>query len=253
MKGAELLVKILERYGVQYIFGLPGDAPQFFRALKKSRIKFILVRDERNAGFAADVYGRMSGKPSVVYISRGPGATNAVSGVASSFLDASPVLFIADQVGRQYLSRRTQMYVEFEKMFEPVSKGAELVLRANDIPAAFARAWSDIQSLPRGPRCLVIPEDVFDEEAPCRFVAPKIRQQKDSSSRAAEGFIRSIKKSRHPVAILGPGALEHSSSEEFRRFVSRFPIPFFTSRNAIGALPKNHRLNFGVMAGGKEV
>src|SRR3989344_732945 len=155
MKGAELLVKILERYGVSHIFGLPGDATPFFRALSKSKIKFITMRDERGAGFAADVYGRLSGQPGVLYVSRGPGGTNAISGIASSFLDASPVLVIADQVSRKYLARRTQMCIELEKTFASVSKGAELVMNAKDIPSAVSRAWSDCRTHPRGSRCLV--------------------------------------------------------------------------------------------------
>ena len=249
MKGAELLVKILERYGVSHIFGLPGDATPFFRALSKSKIKFITMRDERGAGFAADVYGRLSGQPGVLYVSRGPGGTNAVSGIASSFLDASPLLVITDQVGRKYLARRTQMCVELEKTFVSVSKGAELVWRAQDIPDAVARAWSDMQTHPRGPRCLVIPQDVFNEESAYRHVAPKHLKIKDESIKAASRFIHHFKRSKNPVAILGPGVLEYSSTKEFISFVDQFPMRYFSTRNAKGALPLNHPLNFGVMAG----
>lgn len=249
MRGAEILVKNLERYGVRYIFGLPGDATPFFRALKGSSIKFITVRDERGAGFAADVYGRLTGKPGIVYVSRGPGGANALSGIASSFLDASPTIFIIDQVSRKYNFPRTHMNVEFEKVFAPVSKGAELIWHVKDIPDAISRAWSDTQAHPKGPRCLVVPQDIFDEEAPYQYKPPPYRETKDDSKKAAAAFIETVRKKKCPIAVLGPGVVEHSGSKEFRKFIKNFPIPYFTTRYAKGTIAENHPLNFGIMFG----
>jgi len=245
MKGAELLVKILERYGVSYIFGLPGDTTYFFRALNKSSIKFITMRDERGAGFAADVYARLSGKPGVFYVSRSAGATNAVTGIASSFLDGSPTLLIVDQVSRSDCFRRTRMYIELEQLFQPVTKGIDLIWRAKDIPKVMSRAWSLIQTPQKGSWCLILPLDVLDEETEEVYQDPNPIRVEDNSQKAVERLSHCLESSHHPIAILGPGVIESARSGELRPFIDRLSIPFFTTRLAKGVIEETHPLSYG--------
>ncbi|MBI4119649.1 MAG: thiamine pyrophosphate-binding protein [Parcubacteria group bacterium] len=249
MRGAELIVAILERYGVNRVFGLPGDATPFFRALHKSSIHFVTMRDERHAGFAAGMYGHILGKPGVAYISRGPGGTNLLSGVACSFLEGYPLLYIIDQQSRRdCVDRRVHMFVDFEAVYEPVSKGVSLIWNANDIPRELARAWSGIQTPPKGPWGLVVPLDVLNEDAEPTFSDPlPQRAEKEESLEAAEALRRHLAESKQPVLILGPDVREYARSGILRSFVDHLALPFFTTRHAKGIISETHPLNYGIM------
>jgi len=253
IKGAELLVRTLEKLGVSRIFGLPGDSTQFFRALRRSHIKFVTMRDERGAGFAADVYGRLTKKPAVVYVSRGPGGINAAGGITSSYLDASPAIYLIDQVLKKNYIRRTHMSVEFDKVLAPISKGVEIIWKPDDIPGALARAWADALSHPRGPRCIIIPQDVFDESADFFFVPPMKIKTEDFSTEAADRLAFHLNRSKTPIAILGKGVLDHTGSPNFKKFIENHPIPFLTTRFAKGAISETHDRNYGIMAGRSEL
>lgn len=251
MKGAEIIVSNLEKYGVKYIFGLPGDATYFFRALRRSTIKFITVHDERTAGFAAGVYGHLSGMPGVAYVSRGPGGTNLISGVACSFLEEYPALYIMDQQSRKdCVDRRVHMFVDFESVYEPVSKGVDVVWHAKDISKVLPRAWTDVQRPPMGPRCLVVPQDVLNEDAEPSYLEPDfVMAEKDESEDAVENIARHIAKDKHAVLILGPGVRKFAF-RELKKFVDHLSLPFFTTRHAKGIIDERHPLNYGIMRKG---
>lgn len=251
MRAAELLVKTLERYGVSYIFGLPGDATHFFRALHKSSLQFVTVRDERTAGFAAGIYGYLSENPGLAYISRGPGGTNLLSGVACAFLEDYPAIYIIDQQERRdCVDRRIHMFVDFESAYEPITKGVSLIWKAGDIPPALSLAWSEIQTAPKGPWCVVVPQDVFNEDTEEVYLQPAPPRQEDCSIEAVSVLKRRLQDSRQPVLILGPGVRSVWKSGALESFVDRLAVPFFTTRHAKGIVAETHPLNYGFIRKG---
>src|SRR5204863_5805929 len=120
--GAELLVRCLEREGVRYVFGVPGEETLDVNdALARSSIQFVAVRHEQGAAFMADVWGRLTGRARVCLATLGPGATNLVTGVADANLDRAPVVAITGQLPRHLLHKESHQYVDIVDVFRPLT------------------------------------------------------------------------------------------------------------------------------------
>src|SRR5512137_845414 len=125
---AEIIVDILERAGIRYVFGYPGGQnARFIEAMHGSNVEFVLVTHEACAGFMADVYGRLTGKPGACLSTLGPGATNMTTGVGNAFLDRVPLLAFTEQMGEFWRGRTVQMQIDHRALYAPISKwSAEL-------------------------------------------------------------------------------------------------------------------------------
>ncbi|MBI2122323.1 MAG: thiamine pyrophosphate-binding protein [Candidatus Sungbacteria bacterium] len=248
MKGAELIVKTLERYSVSHIFGLPGDATSFFRALTKSPIQFITMRNEQGVGYAINGYARVAKKPGVAYVSRGAGGTNVLTGIACAYLEGTPAIFITDQVSRkESIYPDSYMFINLEDIYRPVSKGVDVVWRAQDIPDIMSRAWADAKRKTPGPRCIIVPQDVFNEDTDPIYLDPVVSEDVEIDSLGAvERLQYHLEKSGYPILIFGPGIKEFVRSEELKSFLDRISVPFFTTRHAKGIIYETHPLHYGV-------
>lgn len=248
MKGAELIVKTLEQYGVTHIFGLPGDATPFFRALSKSPLKFVTMRNEQGVGYATIGYARAANKPGVAYVSRGPGGTNILTGIACARLEGTPALFIVDQVRRkESIYPDSYMYVNLEDIYAAAAKGVNVVWHAKDIPSIMSRSWTNAKSKTSGPHCIIIPQDVFNEDTvPIYIDLPTTEKTENDSAAALEKFRSYLDNSAYPIAILGPGVKEFAHSGAVQSFLEHFKIPFFTTRHAKGVVSEAHSTNYGV-------
>ncbi len=125
MNNADLIVQTLSRAGIQHGFGIPsGNVLPLIEAMRTGGVEFVLTAHEGSAAFAADVTGRMTGRPGLCIATLGPGATNLSTGVGSAFLDRSPMLAITCNLNTDQLGRRIQMYIDHHALFRPITKAS---------------------------------------------------------------------------------------------------------------------------------
>src|SRR5215469_216011 len=140
MNNADLIVTTLRAAGITAGFGIPsGNVLPLMDAMRRGGIRFILTAHEGSAGFAAEVTGRLTGKPGLCIATLGPGATNLATGVGSAFLDRSPVIALTCNLNTEQLGRRMQMWIDHHALFRPITK-ATLRLEAGRIGATMAEA-----------------------------------------------------------------------------------------------------------------
>src|SRR5512136_1571412 len=175
---AEIIVDVLERAGIRYVFGYPGGQnARFIEAMHGSKVEFVLVTHEASAGFMADVCGRLTGRPGACLSTLGPGATNMATGVGNAMLDRVPLLAFTGKMGRKWRGRTVQMQIDHRALYAPITKWTA-ELEAGSIRETIRRAVEIAQAEQPGPVHLDFPEDVAEEvsdEAPVEFApAPRI-------------------------------------------------------------------------------
>ena len=210
--GAEVLIRCLEREGVKYIFGLSGGAAiPIFDALVDSPIELILVRHEQGATHMADGFARASGRPGVVLVTSGPGATNTVTGLLTAQMDSSPLIVICGQTNRVNLGKDAFQEADVTGITYPVVKHSYLVRDAADIPRIVREAFHIATSGRPGPVLIDVPKDV--SQGPCEagvvehvdlpgYTVPGAAQQA-----AVEHAAELISRARRPVLYVGHGAV----------------------------------------------
>src|SRR2546422_3649588 len=165
MTGAELLVRCLEREGVRYVFGVPGEETlDVNEALAHSSIRFVPVRHEQAAAFMADVWGRLTGHAGVCLATLGPGATNLATGVADANLDRAPVVAITGQLARHLLHKESHQYVDIVDVFRPFTKWNARIETGAVVAEAVRKAFKRAQEEKPGACHLELPEDVARSE-----------------------------------------------------------------------------------------
>src|ERR1700688_1760276 len=151
MNNADLIVATLKSAGITRGFGIPsGNVLPLMEAMRKGGIDFVLTAHEGSAGFAADVTGRMTGKPGLCIATLGPGATNLPAGVGNAWLDRSPLIAITCNLNTDQLGRRMQMWIDHHALLKPITK-ATLPLRRGEIGATLTEAIRLALSEPHGP------------------------------------------------------------------------------------------------------
>src|SRR5512147_3083993 len=164
--GAEKLVQCLEREGVEYIFGLSGGAAiPIFDALVDSKIKLILTRHEQGASHMADGYARSTGRPGVVLVTSGPGATNTVTGLLTALMDSVPMIVLTGQTPTFNLGKDAFQEADVTGITYPVVKHSYLIKRAEDIPRVIREAFHLATTGRPGPVLIDVPKDVA--QGPC--------------------------------------------------------------------------------------
>src|ERR1700678_2896475 len=188
MLGRDILIRCLEREGVEVIFAYPGGASmEFHQSLTRSTIRTILPRHEQGGSFAADGYARATGKPGVCMATSGPGATNLVSAIADAYMDSVPLVAITGQVKRAFIGKMAFQETDFFGMTLPIVKHSYLVMDVHEIPRIFKEAFHLARTGRPGPIVIDIPKDVqqarFKPEFPAatEFRNPFISQEHRAS------------------------------------------------------------------------
>ncbi len=243
MTGAELMVRCLEREGVEYIFGVPGEETLYLNdALLDSKIRFITVRHEQGAAFMADVYGRLTGRAGVCLATLGPGATNLATGLADANLDRAPVVAITGQVSRDRMHKESHQFVDILEAFDPLTKWNGRVETGAIIPEVVRKAFKLAQEEKPGACLIELPEDVAEEPAEGEPLAVERARRpspdRPSLARAAEV----INQARRPLILAGNGTIRGRASEELRILAERAGIPVVNTFMAKGVLPADHPL-----------
>ncbi len=249
LKGAQIVIKCLEREGVDTIFAYPGGAAiELHQALSESKkIKVILPRHEQGGAFAADGYARATGKTGVCMATSGPGATNLITGIADAYMDSIPVVFITGQVASSLIGRNAFQEIDIIGMTRPVVKHSYLVLDIKDIPLTIAEAFKIANSGRPGPVVVDIPKNVqqqlwipeFPASLPARVTkdAPTLRDSDIAKIRDA------ISHSVRPCIYAGGGIITSGASDALRKFAESYNIPVTTTLMGIGAFPETHPLS----------
>src|SRR5437868_1668676 len=172
MKGSDILIKALEREGVEVIFAYPGGASmEFHQSLTRSKIRTVLPRHEQGGVFAAEGYARASGKAGVCMATSGPGATNLVTGLADAFMDSIPVVAVTGQVPQAMIGKGAFQETDFFGMTLPVVKHSYLITDINEIPRVVKEAFHIAQTGRPGPVLIDLPKNV--QQAKTQPIFPK--------------------------------------------------------------------------------
>jgi acetolactate synthase-1/2/3 large subunit len=230
--GGHLLVEALVAQGVDTVFGVPGES--FLAALDgfhehRDAIRFIACRHEGGAAFMAEAQGKLTGRPGVCFVTRGPGATNAAIGVHTAFQDSTPLLLLVGQVAREQRDREAFQELDYRQVFGPgtlgMAKWAAEVDDAERLPEYIARAFHiALQGRP-GPVVLALPEDVLSGPA----AAPVLSRVRAAQAWPAPGALRELRalllQSKKPLVIAGGSGWTAESALALQRFAENWNLP----------------------------
>lgn len=245
LSGAEALMRSLQDEGIELVFGYPGGASlHIYDALfKQQAVQHVLVRHEQGAVHAADGYARSTGKPGVVFVTSGPGATNAITGLATSYMDSTPVIVISSQVKAHLIGTDSFQETDMIGVSRPVVKHSFLVLKAEDIPTTIKKAFHIATTGRPGPVVIDIPKSVTDPNYKFDYSYPKdvdIRSYKPVEE-GHSGQIRKAAKlllaSERPVIYAGGGVIQNDASEELIELVNFLNFPVTNTLMGLGAYP----------------
>jgi acetolactate synthase-1/2/3 large subunit len=245
--GAEIVFKCLEDQKVEYIFGYPGGAvlPIYDELKNHKSIKHILVRHEQGAGHAAEGYARSSGKPGVLLVTSGPGATNAVTALADAYMDSVPLVCISGQVPTHLIGTDAFQECDTTGITRPCTKHNWLVKDADDLSNIIHQAFEVATTGRPGPVLIDIPKDVQFKKGKYKFVKNKLskklngRTAKPIRSKDVDKFIEMIKKSSKPIFYTGGGVINSGpeASDLLRELVSITGFPITSTLQGLGAFP----------------
>jgi acetolactate synthase I/II/III large subunit len=250
--GAEALIRCLEREGVEYIFGLSGGAAMpIFDALVDSKIKLILVRHEQGATHMADGYARATGKPGVVLVTSGPGATNTVTGMLTALMDSVPMIVLTGQTISPMLGKDAFQEADVTGITYPVVKHSYLVKNPNDIPRIAREAFFLATSGRPGPVLIDLPKDITSGPCTAPFVdtvdlpgysIPGHAKADDLKKTAAL-----IARSKKPVLYVGHGAVISGAGPAIMALAEKLQAPIVNTLLGKGACPEDHPLHQGML------
>src|SRR4029077_6541275 len=250
--GAEKLIQCLEREGVEYIFGLSGGAAMpIFDALVDSKIKLILVRHEQGATHMADGYARSTGKPGVVLVTSGPGATNTVTGLLTALMDSCPMIVLTGQTISPMLGKDAFQEADVTGITYPVVKHSYLVKNPNDIPRVTREAFYLAPSGRPGPVLIDLPKDVTS--APCKapFVDTVDLPGYSVPGHPDAGLVKKtaalLARSRRPVLYVGHGAVISGAGPAIIKLAEKLNAPIVNTLLGKGACPEDHPLHQGML------
>ncbi len=250
--GAEKLVQCLEREGVEYIFGLSGGAViPIFDALVDSRIKLILVRHEQGATHMADGYARATGRPGVVLVTSGPGATNTVTGLLTALMDSSPLIVITGQTNTVNLGKDAFQEADVTGITYPVVKHSYLVKDARDIPRVMREAFYIANSGRPGPVLIDIPKDISSGPCDAPFVEeislPGYQVPAHAPQERVEAAARLLRDAERPLLYVGQGAVISNAGKAVIELAERLRAPIVNTLLGKGATDETHPLHLGMM------
>ncbi|MBP9693094.1 MAG: thiamine pyrophosphate-binding protein [Alphaproteobacteria bacterium] len=241
IKAGHAIIKIIESYGIRHGFCVPGES--FLEimdgAYDSNSFQLIHTRHEGGASFMAEAYAKLTGKPSILMVTRGPGACNASIGIHTSFQDSTPMVVIIGDVAREHLGLEAFQEIDFPAMFTPIAKAAFRVTDSKRIPEFMHRAFKIATQGRPGPVVISIPEDVLREDIPLNSLAqeslsPAVSERSTllgADASLMDSLAQLLEKAKRPLCILG-GSSSFWSNELVTKLSERLndlSIPFATS------------------------
>ena len=252
LTGAEILVNSLIDNGVDTVFGYPGGAVlNIYDALfkKNDKIRHILTCHEQGAAHAADGYARSTGKVGVCIATSGPGATNLVTGIATAYMDSTPMVAITGNVTRPLLGKDSFQEVDIIGITMPITKHNYIVKDIKDLQKIINEAFYIASSGRHGPVLIDIPKDITAEKYNYITMEPKNRKKslQHININSLERFAQLINESENPFIYAGGGILSSNAEKEVLALAEKINAPVATSLMGIGSIPNDHRLYTGMI------
>jgi acetolactate synthase-1/2/3 large subunit len=253
MRGAKAVIDCLKREGTEVIFGYPGGSLlPIFDELYGSDIRFILVRHEQGAAHMADGYGRVTGRPGVCLATSGPGATNLVTGIATAYMDSSPLIALTGQVKSFLIGNDAFQEVDIIGITRPITKHNFLIKDTRLIPETIRSAFHIAGTGRPGPVLIDIPVDIstqvadfgpYPRSVAIRGYQPPLPPKAENLRAAAEA----VSRSRRPLLYAGGGVNLGSAGRELAAFARRNRIPVTTTLNGLGSFPEDDPLSLKML------
>jgi len=254
LSGAEIFVECLIKEGVKTIFGYPGGVVlNIYDALHKQRdIQHILAKHEQGAVHAADGYARASGKPGVVLVTSGPGATNTVTGIATAYMDSIPMVIFTGQVPMSMIGNDAFQEADIVGITRPCTKHNYLVSDVSKLASIIKEAFHIATTGRKGPVLVDLPKDVSVNKTefkyPSRVDLKGFKPTFHGNPQQIKRAYQLIKKAERPVILSGGGAILSEASKELKKVVKKTHIPVAFSLMGLGSYPGDDTLSLG-MAG----
>lgn len=255
LNGAQILVQCLRDEGVEYVFGYPGGAVlHIYDALyEQQEVRHILVRHEQAAAHAADGYARSTGKPGVALVTSGPGATNAVTGIATAHMDSIPMVIITGQVASPFIGSDAFQEVDTVGITRPCTKHNFLVKDVRDLAETIKKAFYIATTGRPGPVVVDVPKDVTDPGIKIPYEYPKKINMR-SYNPVAKGHLGQIKKAvdillkaERPVFYTGGGVVLGDASVQLTELVRLTNFPITNTLMGLGSYPGTDRQFLGML------
>lgn len=255
MNGSEVVIRSLEQAGVEYVFGYPGGAcmPIFDALLDSKKLKLILVRHEQGAVHMADGYARATGKPGVVLVTSGPGATNTVTGLLTAQMDSAPIVVLTGQTITANLGKDAFQEGDIFGITMPVVKHSYLVKDVNDLPRVMAEAFYITSTGRPGPVLVDLPKDVVSAECTASFPneLDLPGYQGDPKNQFSLEDVKAAAKllagSKRPLLYIGHGAVMAGAGKAILKLARKLQAPATTTLLGKGAFPENDPLSVGML------
>ena len=243
--GADALIQSLHKEGVELVFGYPGGAAlHIYDAIfNQSDVDHILVRHEQGAVHAADGYARSTGKPGVALVTSGPGATNAITGLATAYMDSTPIVVISGQVKSELIGTDSFQETDMIGVSRPIVKHSFLVQKAEDIPEIVKKAFYIATTGRPGPVVIDVPKDFTDPNHTFEFNYPdeiNLRSYKPAKAgdpKQIKQAVELIVKAKKPVIYSGGGVIQNDASSELTKLAKLLQFPVTNTLMGLGAFP----------------
>ena len=252
--GGQALVKALENEGIEYLFGLSGGAAlPIFDALVSTdnKMKFVLVRHEQGASHMADGYARATGKPAVVLVTSGPGATNTLTGIMTAHMDSVPMLVVTGQQVTGMLGKDAFQEADIFGITMPIVKHSYLVKETDSIPRIVREAYHIATTGRPGPVLIDVPKDVsqamMGNGSYQAMDIPGYEVPEEGDRDVIVQAAAALNDAKRPVILVGHGALIAKASDSVRRLAERLQAPVTTTLLGKGAFPETHPLSLGML------
>ena len=253
MNGAQIVVEVLKKQGVEYIFGYPGGAcmPIFDALVDAPELKIILVRHEQGATHMADGYARATGKTGVVLVTSGPGATNTVTGILTAHMDSVPLVVLTGQTITPNLGKDAFQEADVFGVTMPVVKHSYLVRDVKDLARVVKEAFHLASTGRPGPVLVDLPKDVVSEEWNEDFSAeldlPGYKIQSNGNSVNIKNVSELLAKSTRPLLYVGAGAVISGAAKQILKLAETLNAPVTTTLLGKGAFSERHPLSVGML------
>ena len=250
--GAEKLIQCLEREGVEYIFGLSGGAAMpIFDALVDSKIQLVLVRHEQGGAHMADGYARATGRPGVVLVTSGPGATNTVTGLLTAQMDSAPLICVTGQTISPMLGKDAFQEADVTGITYPVVKHSYLIKDAGEIPRVMHEAFHIATTGRPGPVLVDVPKDVSSGPCAAPFTNEVDLPGYDVPGRgdadAIESAAELLMNAKKPVLYVGHGAVISGAGKAITTLAEKLRAPVVNTLLGKGAVDETHPLHLGML------
>ncbi|MEM2650331.1 MAG: biosynthetic-type acetolactate synthase large subunit, partial [Candidatus Nitrosocaldus sp.] len=250
MSGAKALIQALEREGVDVVFGMPGGANlPIYDELYSSSIRHILVRHEQSAAHMADGYARIKRKAGVCFATSGPGATNLVTGIATAYMDSSPIVAVTGQVPKAMIGKDAFQECDIVGICASITKYCFQPMSAGEVPEVVKKAFYIAESGRPGPVLIDVPKDVQQESADMVF--PEIVKIRGYSPHIepdvaqVASAIDLLLNAERPIIMAGGGVHISGAFAELQALAEMLMIPVVTTFKGKGVFPENHPLSLG--------